>query len=198
MKRLRNHLHDKLLAGILAAGPLVVIIGVAVWLEQQTHILTQPLYFHFPGLGVLIAILAIYLLGLLVTSLLGRLLLRLADRVLGHVPLFNMVYKVWKDIVAGTSSKAGMFHHVVLLPHAAGDAAQIGFTSGEPLPGDCECICVFLPNIPNPLTGRLVVVKQAVCHRLDVSVDEALKFLLSMGNYRPAALRGDGVPQVAV
>lgn len=49
--------------------------------------------------------------------------------------------------------KAGTFHQVVLVPNPAG-GAQVGFTSGRPLPGDPRCLCVFLPGIPNPLAGR--------------------------------------------
>src|SRR5436190_895845 len=69
-------------------------------------------------------------------------------------------------------------------------AAQVGFTSGRALPGDPKNICVFLPNIPNPISGRLVIVPRNVCSPLKLSVEEAFKFQLSSGNYLPPALVG--------
>jgi uncharacterized membrane protein len=77
----------------------------------------------------------------------------------------------------------------VLVPNQMG-GAQVGFTSGRPLPGDPRSICVFLPGIPNPLSGRLVIVARDQCAPLALSMEEAFKFLLSTGNYLPPQLQG--------
>jgi hypothetical protein len=84
-----------------------------------------------------------------------------------------------------------MFNQVVVVPHA-GQSGQVGFTSGRPLPGDPDNLCVFVPNLPNPLSGRLVLARRETCIVLPISVDEAFKFLLSTGNYLPPSLRGFG------
>jgi uncharacterized membrane protein len=113
MSRLGNHLYRKFLAGVIAAAPIALIVGIALWVEGLIRRLIEPLGFYFPGLGVLLALVAIYLLGVLVTSLLGIVLFRLVDRILAKVPLLKRIYGVWKDVV--TPIKSGMFRQVMLL-----------------------------------------------------------------------------------
>jgi uncharacterized membrane protein len=187
-----KHLRNKLLTGLLAAVPVIVVVYGAYLIETYTAPLTTPLGYHFPGLGFLIALVVLYVLGLLVTSILGHLGLRLLDRVLERIPGFKLLYHAWKDIVLLPADKSSIFHNVVLVPRADGKTAQIGFASGEGLPADPRTCCVFLPNIPNPLTGRLVFVDRTCCIPLGISAGEAFKFLLSTGNYLPADLQGLG------
>ena len=192
MKWLPTHLRNKFLAGALAAGPLVVLVWGAVWLEQHTRPLAEPFGIHFPGLGILMAVAGVYLLGVLVTSVLGAIALRLADRFLVRIPGFNLLYQAWKDVLVLPPSKASIFSHVVLVPDPDRNAAQLGFICGEGLPTDSRTCCVFLPSVPNPLSGELHLVGRETCVPLAVSVQEAFKFLLSNGNYLPAGLRGMG------
>jgi uncharacterized membrane protein len=183
-----KHLRTSLLAGVLAAVPLIIIVYAASLAEKYTRPLTEPLGFHFPGLGVIVALVGIYLLGLLVTSFLGHLGLKLLDRTLERIPGFKALYHAWKEVVLLPENRAGTFHQVVLVPSPDGKGHQVGFSSGEPLPGDSQTCCVFLPNIPNPLTGRLMLFDRASCLPVNISVAEAFKFLLSTGNYLPAGL----------
>ena len=85
-----------------------------------------------------------------------------------------------------------MFSQVVLVPDPDRNAAQLGFICGESMPGDSRTCCVFLPGVPNPLSGELHLVGRETCVPLAVSVQEAFKFLLSNGNYLPTGLRGLG------
>jgi uncharacterized membrane protein len=190
MKWIKMHLHDKLLAGLLAAVPLVVVFGAASSLEAHTEPLAKPLGVHFPGLGFVLALVLIYLLGVIVTSFLGRVALGLVDRLLCQVPALSHVYRTWKDVLIVSPREGGVFHQVVLVGSPSGPGAQLGFTSGHGLPGDPNSICVFLPGIPSMLSGRLVIVSRDSCTRLDISVEEAFTFLVSMGNHLPAGLRG--------
>jgi uncharacterized membrane protein len=192
MNRLQTHLRNKLLAGALAAGPVVILVWGVVWLETQTKPLTQPLGFHFPGMGILLALALIYLLGLLVTSLLGSIALALADKALTRIPGLNLLYRGWKDILVLPPSKAGMLHRVVLVRQPGETVAQLGFTSGEALPGDPATCCVFVPGVPNPLVGRLLFVDRGACVPIHLSTEEAFKFLLSSGNYVPDGMPGFG------
>jgi uncharacterized membrane protein len=193
MNALRNHLRNKCLAGALAAGPFVVLVVTALWLEENTRWLTKPLGFHLPGLGIVLALVGVYLLGLLVTSLIGSFFLRLLDYLLDRLPGLNLLYRAWKDILVMPAGKAGVFHKVVLIPAAEEHGAQMGFTSAEPLPGDPESICVFVPGAPNPLSGQLVMVKRSACLLLDLPIEEAFKCLLSTGKFVPTMLQGSTV-----
>jgi uncharacterized membrane protein len=64
----------------------------------------------------------------------------------------------------------------------------MGFTSGEALPGEPARWCVFIPGLPNPLSGQLVIYPRDECVPLEISVEEAFKFLLSTGNFVPRGL----------
>jgi uncharacterized membrane protein len=174
----------------------VIVVYAAVWIEQNTRLLAEPLGLRVPGLGILIAVAAVYLLGLGVTSFLGRFALRLIDRILQKVPGLSLLYRAWKDVLVVPPDKAGTFHEVVLVPNQMG-GAQVGFTSGRALPGDAHSICVFLPGIPNPLSGRLVIVERELCTPLPLSMEEAFKFLLSTGNYLPPQLQGMSTGRLA-
>jgi uncharacterized membrane protein len=187
MGTLLTHLRNKFVAGALAAIPIAIVVYVIVWAEQSTRVLAEPLGYHVPGLGLLIAVVGVYLLGLCVTSFVGTLILRLVNVLLQRVPGVNLLYRAWKDVLVVPPDQHGVFHQVVLVP-VTPDCAQLGFTSGCPLPGDPDSICVLLPNLPSPLSGRLVIVQRAVCLPLKMSVEEALKYQLSTGNYLPPQL----------
>jgi len=189
MSRLFDHLRNKLVAGAFAAVPVAIVVYAAIWIEENTKALAAPTGVKFPGLGVLLVLAGVYLLGLLVTSVVGRLLFGLANAVFRRVPGLKLIYQVWKDLLVVAPDQAGMFHQCVLVPVGEG-RAQVGFTSGRALPGDPKSICVFLPNIPNPISGRLVIVPREVCTPLKLSVEEAFKFQLSSGNYLPHTLTG--------
>jgi uncharacterized membrane protein len=192
---LGKHLRNKLLAGALAAAPLVVLVWGAIWLEEKTRPLAESLGWHFPGLGIVLVIVGVYLLGIIVTSLFGKFLLTLLDRVVRRIPGFGYLYQAWKDVSAAPARGQGIYDQVVLLPNFEGAGAQIGFSSGESVPGDEHTLCVFLPGSPQPVTGRLVLVRRRDCLPLKVSVAEAFKFLLSTGNYVPPGLVGpDALP----
>jgi uncharacterized membrane protein len=79
-----------------------------------------------------------------------------------------------------------MYAKVVLVPSDTGQHHLLGFTDGDPIPGCADTCCVFIPNVPNPVTGRLLFVKRAECRVLAIGNEEAFKFLLSNGNYVPA------------
>ncbi|MEA2711946.1 MAG: hypothetical protein QOF78_4547, partial [Phycisphaerales bacterium] len=92
--------------------------------------------------------------------------------------------QAWKQIAVTPGGKEGMYAQVVLVP-LEGDARVLGFTSGECVPGDSATICVFVPNSPNPVMGRLYFVAREKCQVLAMSAEEAFKFLLSSANYIP-------------
>lgn len=195
MNKLVAHLRNKLLAGALAFVPFAVIVIGAIWLEQHTQPLAQFVGLpHFPGLGLLVGLAIVYLLGLLATSLVGSVLARLADRLLLRIPGLNLLYRTWKDVLLLSPGKTGIYHRVVLVPSRDGRGTQIGFTSGETIPGEPPQWCVFVPSLPNPLSGQLVFFPCESCRLLHITVEDAFKLLLSTGNYLPAGLVSAAAP----
>jgi uncharacterized membrane protein len=189
MDWLKRHLRNTFLTGIFSAIPLVITVVVVWYVEKLTR---EPLKALFgldtPFLGIGVAIGVIYVLGLLINSILGRYLLRWLDALLRKVPVLKDIYEAWKQITLTPGGKEGIYAQVVLIPGANEASFELGFTSGEPVEGNPELCCVFVPGTPNPTAGRLLFVARGRIVPLGVSAEEAFKFALSGGNYVPSAV----------
>jgi uncharacterized membrane protein len=187
MGTLQSHLRRTFLAGIFAAIPIAVTAFVIYYIDAQTRILSRKLLgIDVPFLGAALAIVAIYLLGFIVTSLIGRLLLRAADRLLTRMPLLKPVYQTWKQVVLTPGE--GIFAKVVMVADETGKMNMLGFTSGQPIAATGDTLCVFIPAAPNPTSGRLYFIPQQHCRMLNISSEEAFKLILSGGSYIPAGI----------
>jgi len=187
MTSTQKHLRNTFLAGIFAAIPVGVTVFLIWYVDHATRAPLRSFFngrFDIPFIGIPITLILIYLLGLGVTSIIGKWALRLLDRVLLRLPLLKDLYQAWKQVAVTPGGKEGMYAQVVLIP-LGGDARALGFTSGKCVPGDSATICVFVPNSPNPVMGRLCFVARHQAQVLDISAEEAFKFLLSLANYIP-------------
>ncbi len=174
-----------MVAGLLAAVPLVVTAFIIWYIDTKARFL-----FHgdFPGQGIAITLGLIYLLGVFVSSVLGKFVIKLADGLLRRIPGLRDLYLSWKQIALTTGGHEGIFAHVVLVPDESGLMRMLAFSSGLPIDGDPNTCCVFVPASPNPTSGRLFFVPMNRCLRLDMSTQAALKMLISGGNYVPSAI----------
>ncbi|MEZ4385004.1 MAG: DUF502 domain-containing protein [Nannocystaceae bacterium] len=183
-KKLRRHLKKTLLTGIFSTIPLVVTVAVVVYVEKSSRAPVKALFgIDVPFIGFAVALAVIYLVGLVVSSIVGRMILDGLDRLLLKVPVLRELYKAWKQVSLTPGGREGIYAKVVLVPD--GERSVLAFTSGDPLDGDPERCCVYIPEVPNPMVGRLFVVERARCTELNVSVEEAFKMILSSGNYVP-------------
>jgi len=180
---MKKHLRTTLLAGVFAAIPVAVTAFILWYVETQTR---QLFHVRTPFLGVLLAIVLIYLLGLLVTSLMGKWLLGLLDKLLSKVPGLSELYKTWKHVLGTPGHSQGIFTRVVMIPSEAGEA--MGLTSGEPVRPGSTIACVFVPRTPNPAVGDLHFVPMGKMRFVEVEMEEAFKFVLSGGNYVPEGM----------
>ncbi len=184
MGKIKAHLQRKFLAGTLAAVPVVVTAFIVWYVDSQVRALVEV---KIPFVGIAVAIVGIYALGVFVSSLFGRYLLRLLDRLLTRLPGFHDLYQTWKQIAITPDADQGMFARVVLIPDESGKSRMMGFTTARPIEGS-DTACVFVPASPNPLTGRLFFVRNTDCIVLPIGAKDALKILVSGGNYVPAAV----------
>jgi uncharacterized membrane protein len=195
--RLNAHLRRTFLAGVLATVPVAVTVFIIYWVEEHTRIFSNWMFKkEIPFVGVAVAIASIYLSGLLATTLLGQLFLRLIDSVLTRVPMIREVYIAWKQIALTPGGVEGTFSKVVLIPDESGHARTIGFTSGRPVNTAANILCVYIPFAPNPVSGKISFVPFDKCIFPDISPEEAFKVILSTGNYVPHAL-ADAIPHAA-
>ena len=192
-----SHLRNTFLAGAFAAIPVAGTAFVVWYVDASTRVLSRKLFgVDVPFLGIVIAVAALYALGLVVTSLIGRFLLRLADRILTRMPLLKPVYETWKQVALTPGE--GIFAKVVLVPDDTGRTSLLGFTSGQPTAPGGDTLPVFIPAAPNPTSGRLCLVKQSDCRFVPVSNEEAFKMILSSGCYIPPGLGNAIQPQMTM
>jgi uncharacterized membrane protein len=98
------------------------------------------------------------------------------------------LYKAWKQVSLTPGGGEGIYGKVVLVPDGRGEQHVIAFSSGECVSKDCEIVAVFVPNAPNPVTGRVAFVHRKDIIVLDMTSEEAFKLLISSGNYVPTEL----------
>jgi uncharacterized membrane protein len=185
MGRIKAHFSAKFVAGVIAAVPVVVTAFILWYVDTE---LRRLLPIRYPAVGILLALVAIYLLGVFVTSLIGRYLLKVVDWILIHLPGLNDLYRPWKQIAVTPNLDTGVFARVVMIPDETGRMRMLGFSSGRPIDGSTDIVCVFVPASPNPTSGRLYFVSLADCRFVALGAHEALKFIISGGNYIPEAI----------
>lgn len=183
-----KHLKSKLVAGFIAAIPLGITLFLVFYVDSMVQ---KVVRLPYPFLGILLSLAVIYALGVFVTSLVGRFFLRTLNRVLERIPGLRDLYRTWKQLLVTPDLDSGMFAKVVLLPDESAQHFLLGFSTGRPIGEGSDRLCVFVPNSPNPITGRLYFASMKRCHFVPVSSKEALKTVVSSGNYLPTAF---GVP----
>ena len=198
MQALRRYLVTGLLVWVPIAITLWVISSVVAVLDRSLAILPaelQPevlLGFSLPGIGALFTLAIIWLTGLVTANMVGQSLMRWWEGLLRRIPFFNSIYSSVKqvsDTLLSSSGKA--FRKAVLVPFPAGNTKAIGFLTGDVSPGLANglgegYVSVFIPTAPNPTAGFLLLVPEKDLIELNLSVDEALKYAVSMGVVAPS------------
>ena len=127
MAKLQNHFRNAFLAGIFGSIPVVVTAFIIWYVDSRTrpvgHWVMQS-FFHrdrdAPFLGVGLAVISIFLVGLITTSLLGKFILRIVDRLLLSLPFLGQLYLAWKQVALTPGGTEGIFSKVALIPDEAG------------------------------------------------------------------------------
>ena len=192
-----------LLAGLLVLVPLIITVWVLNWivgtLDQTLQILPanwQPdllLGIHIPGFGVVLALLIVLVIGAVASNFMGRRLVSWWDSLLGRIPIVRSIYSSVKQVSDTLFSENGnAFRKAVLVQWPRPGVWTIAFQTGTPggdvlnhLPDDY--LSVYVPTTPNPTGGYFVMLKRSDCIELDMTVDEALTYVISMGVVVPAS-----------
>ncbi|HEY4880784.1 MAG TPA: DUF502 domain-containing protein [Steroidobacteraceae bacterium] len=199
---MRRFLRRYLMAGLLVWVPILVTVLVVRFildLMDRTLLLLPPsarpgLVFgvHIPGLGALLAILLLIFTGMLVSNIIGRNLVALWEDLLNRIPFVRALYSGVKSFSTTILSNQGnSFKKVMLIEYprqgiwsigfqTAGDLPLISVHTGEPL------VCVFIPTTPNPTSGFIVMVPRSQAIELQMTVDAAMKMIVTLGVVVPA------------
>ncbi|TYQ12365.1 UNVERIFIED_ORG: putative membrane protein [Zoogloea ramigera] len=152
--------------------------------------------FDIPGLGTLLTVVIVFLTGLLTNNLVGNYVLRVWEKLLKRIPLVNSLYSSVKQVSDTLLSSSGnAFRKAVMIPYPHQNSYTIAFLTGTPggdvknhLVGDY--VSVYVPTTPNPTSGFFLMMARKDVVELDMTVDAALKYIVSMGVVAP-----EDVPQ---
>jgi uncharacterized membrane protein len=191
-----------LITGLLIWIPLVITLWVLKFivdaLDQTLLLLPQAfrtenwLGLHVPGMGVVMTLVIVFLTGLATTNLIGARLVDLWHEILHRIPVVNSIYSSVKQISDTLFSSSGQaFRKALLVQWPREGMWTIAFLTGRPggdvvrhLAGDY--VSVYVPTTPNPTGGYFVIVARRDVIELDMSVDAALKYIISMGVVPPS------------
>ncbi len=193
-----------LIAGLLVWLPLAVTIWLLSWLLGALDGVFDSLLSvsqavlpesaragidrlrHVPGLGVVAMLLGMLLTGVFAANFVGQWWLRQWDRLFHRIPIVKSIYSSVKQVSDTLfSSNGNAFREAVLVQYPRAGSWTIGFVTGKPggevarqLP---DHVSVYVPTTPNPTSGFFLIMPRTDVHVLQMSVDEALKYVISMG-----------------
>jgi len=183
-KKLRTHF----ITGVLVIVPIGAAILIIRWLFFAIDNMLQPIAkflsgHTITGLGIGITIVVIYLTGVVATSVVGKRLIGYGESILARVPLFRYLYTGIKQILQSFATpREGGFLEVVLVEFPKKGMRVIGFVTSESRVESGEkLLSVFIPTSPNPTSGYLEIVRESDVIRTNISVDDALRMVVSGG-----------------
>lgn len=181
MSKPMRHISRCLVGGFVALLPIGGTILGVVYLETiLAESWSRALSWYFPGLALFLTLLLVYLVGLFVTTFLGKWLWRRADALLENLPIVGSLYQSLKEVLGYDSARDKFFEEVVAVD--VGDGFEIGLVTGSaPGPDGKEHAIVFVPSSPNPTNGRLLLLPPDRMKRLDLRAADALRGLVSLG-----------------
>lgn len=194
-RRLRRYL----LVGLVVSAPVGLTVFVLRWLFFSIDaILGEPLAavgVRIPGLGFVLLVLILILVGWVVHKAAGRQLLHWWNQALARFPLTGRLYTAVSQIVQSVlGEQRRLFRRTVLIPYPAEGTWAVAFVTNEEAPlmsklvGE-PCVNVFMPTTPNPTTGFMIVVPRRKIIAAAISIEDAMKLILSAGALSPT---GDG------
>jgi len=201
----KNPIRRYFITGLLVWVPIVItvwVLSVLVGTMDQTLLLLPSalrpeswLGVYVPGMGALLTLLVIFLTGLLAANIIGQRLVRYWERAMARIPVVNSIYNGVKQVSDTLFSPTGQaFRKVLLVQWPSPGIWVIAFQTGKPggdvanhLQGDY--VSIYVPTTPNPTGGYFVMVARSAVVELDMSVDEALKYIISMGVISPGGGR---------
>jgi uncharacterized membrane protein len=192
MSRVFAHIRRFVIRGTLAlipiALPVFAIYLLYVFIDKRLLGLVQATFgITFPGLGIVLLLVILYLVGLIVSNLFGRQLLQGLESLTERIPFINMAYRIGKQLSGTLSPDEQIFRRPILVPYAAPDTWQVGFVTGtvySEKDGE-ELLKVYVPTPPNPTSGFVYFMREADTRDPGWTVEEAMQCILSGGLIGP-------------
>lgn len=190
------------ITGLLVLVPLVItlwVLNLIVGTLDGSLVLLPPEWrpeslfgFHLPGFGTMVTLLIVFVTGLVTQNIIGNRVLRIWELLLQRIPVVNSIYSSVKQVSDTLLSSSGnAFRKALLVQYPREGVWTIAFQTGVPggdvknhLQGDY--VSVYVPTTPNPTSGFFLMLRRSDVIELEMSVDEALKYIVSMGVVAPS------------
>lgn len=188
--------------GLLIWVPLAITAWVLALIvrtmDQSLLLLPRTLHpdvllgVYVPGIGAVLTLFVVFITGLITTNIVGQKLVRFWEGVLARIPVVKSIYYSVKQVSDTLFSGNGeAFRKVLLVRYPHPEAWAVAFQTGSPprevsQHSDDEMVSVFIPTAPSPVNGFFFFVRKRDTVELDISVDDALKYIVSMGVVAPA------------
>ena len=197
------NLRRYLIAGVLVWLPILATVWVVTFilhLMDLTLKVLPPAFrpealvgFSLPGIGAVFALIVLLLTGLLVTNLIGRRLIVWGEELLNRIPVVRTVYGGVKSFAESVFSQSNAFRKVVMVEYPRAGAWSIGFLTAEDVPEVSEKlhephVAVYISSALNATAGYLVIVRRRDVVELDMSVDAAMRMIITCGVVVPPAV----------
>lgn len=200
-KRIEGHIQGKTLAGLFELVPLIVTVVVLVVIIGYADSAVRGLPFvegkpwDFWGFGMIVAVILFYVVGLIIATRIGRIVMNFKDTVLNHIPVVKTVLGVTKQAMASLTSQY-QFTRVVFIEWPREGMVAMGFVTGRAFSykTDDSIVVVYIPTVPNPTSGNMALVPEDDIIETDLTVEDAMKLIFSGGIVLPEAVSLARVP----
>ena len=201
-----SKLKSYFLTGVIVAAPVAITVYMAyhlvIWINGATSRLIPQQWkigdvvpYAIPGCGLLLLIVARIFIGMLTTGYVGKFFVRLWEKIIRKMPVVSSFYSLMKQIFETfLSQKSRSFSQVVLVQYPRQGLWTIAFVSRDQTGGEIaqkagqDFVSVYVPTTPNPTSGFLIFVPQKDIIKLDMSVEDGIKYVLSCGIVTPEEL----------
>ncbi len=198
-RRLKNYFFT----GVIVAAPVAITIYMSyhlvIWINEVTKKLIPQQWrigdfvpYAVPGLGLLLLLLVLLFIGMLTTGYIGKFFVRLWERIIRKMPVVSSIYSLLKQIFETfLSQKSRSFNEVVLIEYPRKGLWSIAFVSNSDTGGEVaeksgqKTLSIFVPTTPNPTSGFLIFVPENDVIKLDMSVEDGIKYVISCGIVTP-------------
>ncbi len=190
-------------ATLLVIKFLVDLLGNSITMLPRQYQPDALLGFHIPGIGFLITILVIFFTGMIAANFFGKGIVRLWDALVGRIPLVRSIYNSVKQVSETLLTPGGQsFRKVLLVQYPHQGFWTVAFQTSESIPAmlstalnETDMVSFYVPTTPNPTSGFLMIAPRKDVIELDMSVDQALKYVISLGVVQPEKFKQKQIPK---
>lgn len=198
-----NRIKNYFFTGVIVAAPVAITIYMSyhlvLWINEVTKRLIPQQWkigdfvpYAVPGLGLVLLLLLLLFIGMLTTGYIGKFFVRLGERIIRKMPVISSIYSLLKQIFETfLSQKSRSFNEVVLVEYPRKGLWSIAFVSNSETGGEIDAksgqktLSIFVPTTPNPTSGFLIFVPEKDVIKLDMSVEDGIKYVISCGIVTP-------------